>query len=121
MTQKVIHNKNIINIKIGHTTKKKRRKSKHKKHRQPLMIHPYTNANPITQQLQTNKPYYVETSSIHPLMQDQSKSKSIDIKDLITAPEPPPALPHLESEYILSNAALFSLLLVVVVVLVSKR
>ena len=94
MTQKVIHNKNIINIKIGHTTKKKRRRSKHKKHH--LIQHPhlpsYSSVIPNPRSSETNRPYYVETGSIHPLMLDQNKGKSVEIKDLITAPEPPPAL-----------------------------
>ena len=99
MTQKVQHhhhNKNVITIKIGDLKKKKRRKSKSKSKKHHLIqqphLPPYSSVIPNPVSSQINRPYYVETSSIHPLMLDQNKAKSVDVKDLITAPEPPPAL-----------------------------
>ena len=119
MTRKVIvHNKNhnVINIKLHNTKKKKR--SKNKKHHhiiQQAHLPPFSSIIPNPVSSQINRPYYVETGSIHPLMQEP-KAKSVDlIKDLIQPPtEPqtplalpppqtPPALPAPEDEELRNN------------------
>ena len=94
MTQKVTHhnkNHNVINIKIGDVKKKRKRNKNKKRHHliQQAHLPPFTSVIPNPVSSQINRPYYIETGSIHPLMQE-SKAKSVDvIKDLVQ----PPALP----------------------------
>ena len=126
MTQKAIHNHNVIHIKIG-DTKKKRRSHRRKKTPKSLVAHAYNPISPLTniqQQLPTNKPYYIETKTINPQLQDKptstdlrsfapSQAHSVSLHDLIPPPTPSFARdlarnPHGNTDSTLSSQSMLS-------------
>jgi hypothetical protein len=92
MTQKVIHHKKCSDKEKCKCkkTKTRRRKSKTKKLLVSPLIHqpplpPYSSVIPNPISAKTNKPYYVETSSIHPDV--ISKNIKVEVKHEDIKPE----------------------------------
>ena len=78
MTQKKMHNSNhnVINIKIVHPKEKKNKRKRRRGHKAKRAIGPYVEGpsySTIQSQLPvplTNKPYYIETNSLNPQLQN---------------------------------------------------
>ena len=89
-------NHNVINIKIDNTKKTKKRSKRRKRHNK-LALQPqqqgYSSLTPnnLQQQLPTNRPYYMETNSINPQLQDIPKPTT---QEAFKPPPPPLALGH---------------------------
>ena len=87
-------NHNVINIKIDNTKKTKKRSKRRKRHNK-LALQPqqqgYSSLTPnnLQQQLPTNRPYYMETNSINPQLQDIPKPTT---QEAFKPPPPPPTL-----------------------------
>ena len=94
MPKKSHHISNVINIKIDTTKKTKKRKSKRKKHSQTVVPHSIAGYSSLTPYPPlTNKPYYMETSSLllNPQLQIQDVPKPTS-QAAFQPPPPPPAL-----------------------------
>ena len=94
MPKKSHHISNVINIKIDTTKKTKKRKSKRKKHINAIVPQSNAGYSSLTPYLPlTNKPYYMETSSLllNPQLQIQDVPKPTS-HAAFQPPLPPPAL-----------------------------
>ena len=92
------NNHNVINIKIDNTKKTKKRKSKRKNRSHAITPNgaPFSMSSNLLTQLPptpqlTNRPYYMETNTINPQLQDRPTNTSLDA---FHPPPPPPALTH---------------------------
>ena len=89
-------NHNVINIKIDNTKKTKKRKSKRTKRSHAITPNgaPFSMSSNLLAQLPptpqlTNRPYYMETNTINPQLQDRPTNTS---HDAFHPPPSPPAL-----------------------------